>query len=137
MLFYTVLRILPLRAVRRAYHSLEESEKKYRSLYESMKEGVALHRIDYDEYGVPVSFTIVDVNPSCQLLLGLSSEELIGKDGSELFGGAVAGYFRRFSVPPPPARHFPSILSSRQISSVFMWLSFFPRPGISPFSWRM
>ncbi|GAB7028224.1 putative bifunctional diguanylate cyclase/phosphodiesterase [Geotalea toluenoxydans] len=93
LLFYTVLRILPLRAVRRAYHSLEESEKKYRSLYESMKEGVALHRIDYDEYGVPVSFTIVDVNPSCQLLLGLSSEELIGKDGSELFGGAVAGYF--------------------------------------------
>jgi hypothetical protein len=53
-LCFMVLRTLPLRAVQQSDHSLAESEAKYRSLYESMREGMALHRIICGKDGNPV-----------------------------------------------------------------------------------
>lgn len=84
---------LPLRAVRRTQQSLEESEAKYRSLYESMKEGMALHRIISDTAGNPASFEVIDINPSCESILGTERAAIIGKSGAEFFSGAIMDYF--------------------------------------------
>lgn len=88
-LVYVMLRVFPLRAVSQAYRALNESEQKYRSLYKSMKEGVALCRFRYDDSGVPVSFVIADVNQSCEMIFGLEHDAVIGMDGSEVFDGAI------------------------------------------------
>jgi diguanylate cyclase (GGDEF)-like protein len=90
---FVVLRTLPLRAVRRAYQSLEESERKYHSLYVSMKEGLALHRIDCNPSGQPASFTVVDINSSCERILGLASGDILGRNGFELFGEGMRHRF--------------------------------------------
>ncbi len=90
---FFMLRTIPLRAVQQAHQSLAESEIKYRSLYESMKEGMALHRFIYDGEGNPVSFEVVDINPSYESILGAGKAAIIGCNGAELFGGAVMGYF--------------------------------------------
>ncbi len=90
---FIVLRTLPLRAVQRAHRSLEESESKYRSLYESMKEGMALHRIICDTDGIPVSFEVMNINSSCEAMLGIEKKEVIGRKGDEFLDGAVMNSF--------------------------------------------
>lgn len=92
-LVFFVLRTLPLRAVKEAHDSLEESEAKYRSLYESMKEGMALHRIIFDSEGNPVSFEVADINPACESILGMGKGAIVGGSGAEFFSGALMDYF--------------------------------------------
>lgn len=92
-LCFMVLRTLPLRAVQQSDHSLAESEAKYRSLYESMREGMALHRIICGKDGNPVSFEVVDINPSCESILGMGKSTIVGRDGREFFNGALMGHF--------------------------------------------
>lgn len=85
-IFFFVFRALPLRAIQKAFQSLEESEKKYRSLYVTMKEGMALHRVDFDENGVFSSLTIIDANPSCAAMFGSNPSDIIGSNSFALFG---------------------------------------------------
>lgn len=133
LLIFTVLRILPLRAVKRAYHSLHESERRYRSLYESMKEGVALHRINYDQYGIPVSFSVVDANPTCLQLFGMDMDGLIGMDGGELYGVEVACHFPEILRAASTGEAF-SFEIARQESGQRMHVAvFFPEPGFFAF----
>lgn len=90
---FVMLRTLPLRAVNQAHRSLAESEAKYRSLYDSMKEGMALHRIISDMEGNSVGFEVVDVNPSFASILGMEKSAIIGMGGEEFFSGALMARF--------------------------------------------
>lgn len=83
---FIVFRRLPLRAVKQAFQILEESEKKYRSLYETMKEGMALHRVIFDEHGSIASLTVIDANPSCAAMFGGDVSNIIGGNSFDLFG---------------------------------------------------
>lgn len=91
-LVFFVLRIIPLRAIRKAHCFLRESEEKYRSLYDSMKEGVALYRITYDGEGEPVSFIVMDVNPAYERLLGMKRSAARGKTGAEILDGTLLAH---------------------------------------------
>ncbi len=91
LLFYA-LRQLPLNALRKAVDSLEESESSYRALYESMKEGMALYRISRTPDGTPVSFSLIEMNPACELILEKSRIELIGRDDTDLYK-SLMNYF--------------------------------------------
>ncbi len=88
-LVFVVLRTLPLRAVRRAHRSLTESENKFHSIYDSMKEGLALYRIVTGPDGRAISFSVIEVNPACESILGQKRQDVIGSDGAELFNGAI------------------------------------------------
>lgn len=71
---------------RQAVKQLQESEKKFRSLYSAMSEGVCLHKIVYDESGKAVDYRILDVNSSYVSITGLGREVAIGSIASELYG---------------------------------------------------
>ena len=72
---------------------VRESEKKYSSLFTSMSEGMALHTIRYDADGTPVSFSVVDINPAGEMLLGMEKRDVIGLDCSGFLDGALGKYF--------------------------------------------
>ena len=59
----------------RGHHRLKESEKRYRTLFENMTQGVFYQRSD----GV-----VIACNPACLELFGLTYEQLIGKTLKEL-----------------------------------------------------
>lgn len=61
---------------------LLESEKRFRSLFEHMLDGVAYCRMLYDENGSPVDFIYLDVNSAYSELTGL--HDVIGRKVSEL-----------------------------------------------------
>ncbi|RJO63228.1 MAG: PAS domain S-box protein [Myxococcales bacterium] len=71
-------------ATQKTGEALRESEARYRSLFEGMSEGFALHEIVCDESGVPVDYRFLELNPSFERLTGLKREELLGKLVSEI-----------------------------------------------------
>jgi PAS domain S-box-containing protein len=64
---------------KRAEEALHESEERYRSLFNSMSEGFALHEIVVDEKGKACDYRFLDVNPAFEKLTGLKRENLLGR----------------------------------------------------------
>ncbi len=63
----------------RTMHQLQESEERYRSLFDNMTEAFALHELIYDDDGEPCDYRFLDVNRSFEELTGLKRENLIGR----------------------------------------------------------
>jgi PAS domain S-box-containing protein len=76
---------------------LKESEEKYRTLYSSMNEGVAIHKLVYDNNQIPVDYEIIDVNPSYEEILGIKKTDIIGKRASEEYNAKKAPYLNVYS----------------------------------------
>lgn len=70
---------------KKAEKKLRESEERYRTLYSTMQEGVAQHRLIYDRDGQPCDYEILDVNQSYESVVGLKREQVIGRLGSETY----------------------------------------------------
>lgn len=76
---------------------LLNSEKRYRKLYSSMNEGVAVHRLIYDDNNDPVDYEIVDVNESFEKILGVKKEDIVGKKATEIYNTNKAPYLDIYS----------------------------------------
>ncbi|MDD4102147.1 MAG: response regulator [Kiritimatiellae bacterium] len=75
-----------------AEKQLRDSEERFRSLYNSMNEGVALHRVVYDDTGKAIDYIVESVNPAYERILELKSSDVIGKTASVVYGTGVAPY---------------------------------------------
>ncbi|MGB5233276.1 MAG: PAS domain S-box protein [Desulfoprunum sp.] len=64
---------------KQAEAALRESEGKYRSLFENMINGFALHEIVVDESGRPVDYIFREVNSAFEKLTGLKAEGIPNK----------------------------------------------------------
>jgi PAS domain S-box-containing protein len=71
---------------------IERNEKKYRSLFETMQEGVYLHEMIYDESGKAINYRIIDVNPSAEKYLEIRKDDALGKLATELYGTPEAPF---------------------------------------------
>ncbi len=69
---------------RRAEEALQQSEKRYRSLFEHMLDGFAYCRVIY-ENGAPSDFIYLEVNDAFEQLTGL--KDVVGKRVSEVIPG--------------------------------------------------
>lgn len=131
LLLFCVLRSLPLRAVRRAVTSLEESERRYRSLSASMKEGVALCRVEEGNEERPSTFSILDINTTCERLFKLRKSEIVGREGSLVslaLGRELPRILRTMTTGETLAFEFPLEDEERILSASI----FHPGGGISP-----
>ena len=61
------------------FRELNISEKKFKSLFEEMISGVALHEIICDENKKPIDYRFLNINSAFEKMTGLKKEELIGK----------------------------------------------------------
>ncbi len=108
-----------LTSYHRSEQALKESETRYRSLVNSMQEGVALHEMVTDAEGVPVDYRVIAVNPAFTIITGITSETAVGALASELYGTGTAPYLAEFAraletqesltfetVFPSMAKHF-------------------------------
>jgi PAS domain S-box-containing protein len=55
------------------------SEERYRTLFDCMTEGFALHKIITDGQGRPCDYRFLEVNPAFEQLSGLKHGDLLGK----------------------------------------------------------
>ncbi len=87
-LLMLVERLAEITARKRVRDALEASEQRFRTLADSMAEGVALHEIVKDEDGTPVDYTITYVNPAYSAHTGIAAERIVGRRASEAYGGS-------------------------------------------------
>lgn len=59
--------------------ALIESEKRYRTLFESMQEGFGLHEIICDTEGKAIDYRFLEVNPAFEKLTGLKAKDILNK----------------------------------------------------------
>ncbi|MBI9052777.1 MAG: PAS domain S-box protein [Bacteroidales bacterium] len=69
---------------KKAEIELVESEKKYRLLFENMKEAFALNEIITDKNNKPIDYRFIDINPEFEKLTGLKKEDIINKTVLEI-----------------------------------------------------
>lgn len=69
---------------KQAEDALRQSEKQYRSLFNGMTEGFALHEILCDANGTPCDYRFLEVNPAFERLTGLLRSNVIGRLQSEV-----------------------------------------------------
>ena len=69
---------------RESEQALMESEDRYRSLFENMLHGYAYCRMLF-EYGAPMDFVFLDINPAFKTLTGLT--DVVGKCACEIIPG--------------------------------------------------
>jgi PAS domain S-box-containing protein len=73
-----------------------QSERQYRSLFNSMQEGVALHRLIYSG-GVPDNYIVLDVNRRFEELFGMRREHVVNKLATDVYGTEAAPYLKEYA----------------------------------------
>jgi two-component system, cell cycle sensor histidine kinase and response regulator CckA len=81
---------------RRAQEALERSEARYRSLFDQMTEGFALHEIICDESGRPSDYRFLEINPAFERLTGLDRQGLLGRTVREVIPGTESSWIERY-----------------------------------------
>jgi len=77
---------------KQAEKALQESEERFRSLFQAMNEGVCLHEVVYDDSNVAIDYRILNANPQYEKMLGLSRDGVLGKLASEVYGSDEPPY---------------------------------------------
>ncbi|MBK1614448.1 hypothetical protein CKO44_13310 [Rubrivivax gelatinosus] len=76
----------------RVQDAMRDSEKRYRSLYASMIEGMAVHQLVLDEQGQPLDYRTLDANPAFERHTGLRRRAIVGQLASQAYGVAQAPF---------------------------------------------
>ena len=77
-------------------NSLGESEQKYRSLFDNMNQGMALHQIILDKEGTAVDYKFLDANQSFEELTQLKRKDIIGKTVLEVLPGTENFWIEKY-----------------------------------------
>jgi PAS domain S-box-containing protein len=106
----------------RRERALLESERKYRSLFQSMSEGFALIEIILDESGNPADYRVLEVNRAFETLTGLSPETVINRAAREFMPDLEKNCIKRFEYvgvtgQPAAFQHF--------VEPLGKWLEFY------------
>ncbi len=113
---------------KKAEQKLNESEEKFRVLFENSTSGIAYHEIVYDSIGNPIDYVITDVNPFYEKILSFKKKNVINKMATEIYQVESAPYLNIFSrvtetqesysfeaLFPPMNKHFKiSVISPKK-----------------------
>ncbi len=80
----------------KAEQALRESDARFRSLFDNMAEGYALHEIITDRNGAPCDYMFLDMNPAFERQTGLVRAEVKGKRVSEVLPGLETHWVERY-----------------------------------------
>jgi PAS domain S-box-containing protein len=67
------------------HRNLQESEERYRMLFNIMDEGVAINEIVRDAHGDVINYKILEVNPAFTKNSAFTTEQVLGKHATELY----------------------------------------------------
>ena len=80
----------------RAEDEVRASELRYRSLFENMLLGAAVHELVYDEEGEAVDYVFLDANQAFGTLTGLDPAAIVGKRVTEVIPDIEPGYIANY-----------------------------------------
>lgn len=83
---------------KQATEALRQSEHKFRTLFENLAEGVALHEVVQDGTGNTVDYRLLAVNPAYEVHTELKAATAPGRLGTEVYGTEVPPYLAEFNA---------------------------------------
>lgn len=83
-------------AQKKGQQKLENQEKKYLELFNTMTEAFAYHEVICGEEGKPKDYRFLNINPSFERLTGLSKETLIGRTVLEVMPQTESYWIEKF-----------------------------------------
>ena len=107
----------------------QDSEGRYRNLFEKMLNGFVLHEIVYDENGQPCDYKVLEINPAFEDLTGLSAGEVIGKTLRQFLPGIEPYWmdaYHQVACTGEPV-HFEHYL--HELKKYFEVMAFSPQTG--------
>jgi PAS domain S-box-containing protein len=114
---------------RKVENALRESEEKFRQLYSSMNDGMALHEILFDEFGKAIDYRILDVNPMYESITGLSKEQAAGKKATDLYGTKEPPYLEIYAATASSGSALSFETYFPPMDKYFRISVFSPKPG--------
>lgn len=72
------------------------AEDRYRSLFENLTTGFALHEVVQDESGKVVDYRFLEVNPTYEKLTGLTADRILGRTVKEILPGTEPYWIETF-----------------------------------------
>ncbi len=127
IVYFTILRI-PMNIVETTRRSLDKSETRYRSLYKSMAEGVAVFAMSAPGSEGPATISLVDANPSWDKMLGVRKDFGSGTERAGALGGALEKHVPEIVRRAGAGEGFTFEITDRD--RVFAASLFFPEPGL-------
>lgn len=109
--------------------ALEESEKKFRSLFNEMSEGFAFHEIVYNEDQKATDYRILNVNSAFEKLIGIKAENAMGILSTKLYGVEEAPYLDTYSQVAQTGEHQSFQVYFPPLDRYFQISAFSPNPG--------
>jgi PAS domain S-box-containing protein len=119
LLIYRHQRARYVQSLFTAEQAKSRSEERFRTLFESMTEGVVLHEIVHDDNGKPLDYRILDVNPAFTRYTGITVEKAKGRLATEVYHSLTPPYFEEYlrvvltqnpfffeTFYPPMGKHF-------------------------------
>ncbi|MGO9239906.1 MAG: PAS domain S-box protein [Bryobacteraceae bacterium] len=73
------------------------SEQQYRWLFNSMNEGVALHRL-IRAAGAPENYILLEVNPRYEEIVGMKREQVVNRLATDVYGTPEAPYLKEYAA---------------------------------------
>jgi signal transduction histidine kinase/CheY-like chemotaxis protein len=108
---------------------VEENEKRYRSMFDSMQEGIYLHELIYDNKGKAINYRIIDANPISEKYLNIKPEDAIGKLATKLYGTEEAPFLKEYSTVAETGEPFTFEQFFAPMNKHFLISVFSPRKG--------
>ncbi|MCM2358377.1 MAG: PAS domain S-box protein [Geobacteraceae bacterium] len=114
---------------KKAVRKVQQSEERYRTLFETMGEGFALHEIICDDSDRPCDYRFLEVNPAFEEITGLRRDAIIGRTVQEVWPGTEREWIDRYvqvAISGQPARFEQC---ARGLDKFFKVIAFSPKPG--------
>ena len=80
-----------------AKFAVDAGEIRFKSLFDSLLEGVCLHELVFNNANNAIDYRILDVNPSYEKILGFKKEDIINKLASEIYGVKEPPYLKIYA----------------------------------------
>ncbi len=77
--------------------TIQESENKFRSLYESMSDGMCVHELVYNNENQPSNYRILSVNSRFEKITGIPREQAVGKLATDLYNTQDPPFLRIYT----------------------------------------
>jgi PAS domain S-box-containing protein len=106
-----------------------KSEVRYRSLFNEMTEGFALHRIVLNEFGEPSNYRFLDINHAFEELTGLKRDDIIGKLKTEVFPEDNDDWIRIYGKVAITGRSIHFDKYSESLQKYYNILAYSPAPN--------
>ena len=91
------------------FRNLSQSEKRYRALFENIKESIALFELIKKD-GKVVDYRFIDVNDHYASMIKINRKDIVGKKGSEVFG---------YNSPPPNLKFYQSVMETGRPEDIY------------------